>query len=144
MRNYLLLGVFAVLMTSCTPGRDANSTPPPASAARKVLSSAISVQVTDANYEDVVRSHKVILLFFWAEWSAPDRAMMPTIDHIATEYLGRVTIGKVNVDDNPNVVQKFGIKGIPALVVLKDGSEQDRVVSLAPKKKITGLLDKQL
>lgn len=70
--------------------------------------------------------------------------MMLTIDGIATEYLGRVTIGKVNVDDNPELAQKFGIKGIPTLVVLKDGSEQDRVVGLAPKQRIKELLDKQI
>ena len=70
--------------------------------------------------------------------------MMPTLNVISKEYAGRAVIGKVNVDDNPELASKFGIKGIPTLVVLKDGIEQERVIGLVPKKTINELLDKQL
>ena len=70
--------------------------------------------------------------------------MAPTIDAVAIDYSGRVRIGKVNVDDNPELARKFKIKGIPTVVVLKDGTEQERVVGLLPKKKVSDLLDKQL
>ena len=70
--------------------------------------------------------------------------MAPVIDDVSRNYSGRVKTGKVNVDDNPELARKFNIEGIPAVVVLKDGSEQARVVGLASKKKISDLLDKQL
>lgn len=70
--------------------------------------------------------------------------MAPVIDDVSRNYSGRVKTGKVNVDDNPELARKFNIEGIPAVVVLKDGSEQARVVGLASKKKIGDLLDKQL
>ena len=84
------------------------------------------------------------MIFFWAEWSGPDRLMAPVIDAVAIDYSGRVKIGKVNVDDNPDLARKFKIKGVPTVVVLKDGTEQERVVGLLPKKKVSDLLDKQL
>jgi thioredoxin 1 len=152
MRQYLLLiPAFALLMNSCTFGRGRktqSAPPPPAPAATAGLSSATRkssvVQITDANHEEVIRSQKVVLILFWAPWSAPDRAITPIIDAISNEYLGRVTTGKINVDENPGLAEKFGIKAIPTIVVIKDGSEQERVIGLQPKKKITDILDKQL
>lgn len=143
MRLLLLISVSALLVTSCMSraGRDNQNTAPPAAAATNATS---VVQITDANYDEVVRSQHVVLLLFWAPWSAPDRAIMPIIDDVAKDYAGRVKTGKINVDENPKLAQKFKIKGIPTLVVLKDGSEQERVVGLLPKKKISDLLDKQL
>ena len=83
------------------------------------------------------------MILFWAPWSAPDRLFMPVVDAIANDYSGRVTTGKVNVDESPELARKFNIKGIPTLVFLKDGSEQERVVGLVPRKRIRDLLDKQ-
>ena len=147
MRPYPIL-VFALLVTSCTGRRETQRTQPPPARATTTTAAApsrgtASVELTNANYEEVVRSQKVVLLLFWAEWSAPDRAMMPTLSVISKEYAGRAVIGKVNVDDNPELASKFGIKGIPTLVVLKDGTEQERVIGLVPKKTINELLDKQ-
>lgn len=141
--RFLLFSVIALLATSCAsePNRKTQSTPSPTPAS---TNSASVVQITNANYDEVVRSQKVVLLFFWAEWSGPDRLMAPTIDAVAIDYSGRVRIGKVNVDDNPELARKFKIKGIPTVVVLKDGTEQERVVGLLPKKKVSDLLDKQL
>ena len=149
MKQYLPpIAVVALLATSCTAGRDTHSTlpPPAAPASTKAVSSATTsvVQINDANYEETVRSHQVVLLLFWAEWSAPDRKMMPIIDALSKDYVDRVTIGKVNVDDNPELARKFGIKGIPTVVVIKDEREQERRVGLASRKMIADLLDKQL
>ncbi|HEY9501825.1 MAG TPA: thioredoxin, partial [Pyrinomonadaceae bacterium] len=113
--------------------------PPPA-----VTNATSVVQITDENYDEVVRSQKVVLILFWAPWSAPDRAIAPIIDAVSGDYAGRVKTGKINVDENPELSRKFNIKGIPTVVVLKDGSEKERVVGLVPKKRISDLLDRQL
>jgi thioredoxin 1 len=118
-----------------------NTPPPPAAAATNTIS---VVQITKENYDEVIRSQKVVLILFWAPWSAPDRAIAPIIDAVSNDYSGRVRTGKINVDDNPELSRKFKIKAIPTVVVLKDGSEQERVIGLLPKKKISDLLDKQL
>jgi thioredoxin 1 len=123
-------------------GRESQNAPrPPTPAA---TNATLVVEITKANYEEVVRSQKVVLILFWAPWSAPDRAIAPIIDSVSKDYSGRVKTGKINVDENPELSRKFNIKGIPTVVVLKDGSEQERVVGLVPKKKISDLLDKQL
>ena len=144
MRFLLLSSVIALLVTSCMsrPGREPqNAQCPPTPAA---TNTTLVVEITEANYEEVARSQKVVLILFWAPWSAPDRAIAPIIDAVSKDYAGRVKTGKINVDENPELSRKFNIKGIPTVVVLKDGSEQDRVVGLVPKKKISDLLDKQL
>src|SRR5687768_3927057 len=144
MRFLFLIWVIALLITSCTSGqeRETQTTPPPQAPAATNATSV--VQITEANYEEVVRSQKVVLILFWAPWSAPDRLIAPLIDAVSVDYSGRVKTGKVNVDENPELARKFTIKGIPTVVVLKDGTEQERVVGLAPKKKISDLLDKHL
>jgi len=142
MRFLLLISVVILLATSCAhePNRKTQSAPPPSPTATNATS---VVQITDANYDEVVRSQKVVLILFWAPWSGPDRLIGPVIDAVAMDYSGRVKTGKVNVDENPELVRKFKIKGVPTLVVLKDRSEQERVVGLLPKKKISDLLEKQ-
>ena len=152
MTRYLLLVicVVALLVASCTRGRgrEPQNTPPPppapASPADVKAAPTGVVQITDASYEQVVHSQKVVLILFWAPWSAPDRAMMPVINALSLQYLGRVKVGRVNVDENPDIARKFGIKGIPTVVVLKDGSEQERVVGVAPESRFTAILDQQL
>jgi len=141
MRFLLLISVIALLVTSCVRRETQSSPPPPTPAATNATS---VVQITDASYDEVVRSQKVVLILFWAPWSAPDRIIAPVIEAISKDYSGRVKTGKVNVDENPELARKFEIKGIPTVVVLKDGSEQERVIGLLPKKKISDLLDKEL
>ena len=140
MRLLFLISVIALLITSC--GRETQRTPPPP--ALPAANATSVVEITDANYDEAVRSQKIVLILFWAPWSAPDRMIAPVIDAIANDYSGRVKTGKVNVDENPELARKFNIEGIPTVVVLKDGSEKERVVGLASKKKISDLLDKQL
>jgi thioredoxin 1 len=142
MKLLLLISVTALFVTSCMSrgGRVNQNTPPPPA----TTNATSVVQITHENYDEVIRSQPVVLLLFWAPWSAPDRAIMPIVDAVSKDYAGRVKIGKINVDENTKLAQKFKIKGIPTLVVLKDGSEQERVVGLLPKKKISDLLDKYL
>lgn len=142
MRFLLSTCVIALLVTSCMSrrGRETQTTPPPPAA----TNATSVVQITDQNYDEVVRSQRVVLLLFWAPWSAPDRAIAPIINSISQDFAGRVKTGKINVDENPKLSRQFNIEGIPTVVVLKDGIEQERVVGLVPKKTISDLLEKQL
>ena len=104
-----------------------------------------AVQITDGTYEqEVLQSQIPVLIFFWAPWSAPDRMFAPTIEAVANEYAGKVKVGKVNVDENAELAVKFDIKAIPTVVVIKNRSEQERVVGVTSKEAIGRMLDKQL
>lgn len=144
MKVLFLISIMALLVTSCASRREreAQNTPPPAIPA--ATNATTVVHLTDANFDKETRSQKVVLLLFWAPWSAPDREIIPVIDAISRDYSGKVKTGKVNIDENPELARKFKIEGIPTVVVLKDGSEKERVVGVQSKKKISDLLDKQL
>ena len=93
----------------------------------------MALQITDANFEELVNSGKPMVLDFWAEWCGPCRMVGPIIDELATEYEGRVTIGKMDVDNNNDVVAQFGIRNIPTVLFFKDGKVGDKQVGAAPK-----------
>ena len=87
----------------------------------------MAIEITESNFEEtVLKSNKPVLVDFWAEWCAPCRQLLPTIDELSKEYEGRAVIGKVNVDVSPNLGQKFGIRSIPALIFFKGGKEVER------------------
>jgi thioredoxin 1 len=89
---------------------------------------------TDSNFEaEVMQSNKLAVIDFWATWCGPCVALTPTIEALATEYEGRVNIGKVNVDENPELSVKYGITSIPCILFIKDGKVVDKQVGLAPK-----------
>ena len=89
---------------------------------------------TDSNFEtEVMKSDKVTLVDFWAEWCGPCRMIGPTVDQLATEYDGKANIGKLNVDENPNVSIQFGIRNIPAVLFIKNGQVVDKQIGAAPK-----------
>ncbi|OJU77937.1 MAG: thioredoxin [Bacteroidetes bacterium 47-18] len=89
---------------------------------------------TDANFEqEVLQSDKLTVVDFWAQWCGPCLALGPTIDALATEYEGRVNIGKVNVDENPNLSINYGITSIPCILFIKNGEVVDKHVGAAPK-----------
>lgn len=98
---------------------------------------------TDGNFDDSTRSG-VVLVDFWAEWCGPCRRLAPTVDQLATEFDGRATVGKLDVDANPNVTTRFQVRGIPSILIFKNGQLVDTVVGLASKDDLAGRLEQQL
>jgi thioredoxin 1 len=102
------------------------------------------VHVTDTDFNDLVKKHSVALIDFWAPWCGPCRALAPTIEELNREYAGRVFVGKLNVDENPQTAECFGVSSIPTMVVMKNGEEVDRIVGCVQKKYIDAVLRKHL
>ncbi|GAA4324852.1 thioredoxin [Flaviaesturariibacter amylovorans] len=89
---------------------------------------------TDANFQtEVLNSDKLTVVDFWAEWCGPCRAIGPVIDELSKEYAGRVNVGKVDVDNNPQVSMNYGITSIPAILFIKNGEVVDKLVGAQPK-----------
>jgi thioredoxin 1 len=95
---------------------------------------SMALQFTDANFDsEVIKSAQLSVVDFWAEWCGPCRAIGPVIDELSKEYSGKVKVGKVNVDENPQVSMNFGITSIPAILFIKDGKVVDKLVGAQPK-----------
>ena len=101
----------------------------------------MALQITDANFEELVNAGKPMVLDFWAEWCGPCRMVSPIIDELATEYEGKVTIGKMDVDNNNDVVAQFGIRNIPTVLFFKDGKLVDKQVGAAQKSAFVAKID---
>ena len=103
------------------------------------------VEITDANFEqEVIKSEIPVLLDFWAVWCGPCKMIAPFVAEISDEYEGRVKVGKVDVDNNPQISMQYGIRSIPTLLVFKGGKIVDQIIGAVPKKSITAKLDSQL
>ncbi len=103
------------------------------------------LEFTDDNFEaEVLQSSEPVLVDFWATWCAPCKAIAPMIDELAETYAGKIRIGKVNVDENQATPGQYGVRGIPTLVLFKDGQIVDQVVGAVPRNQLEGLLDKAL
>lgn len=94
------------------------------------------IVVSDRNFDQTVKNYPLIVVDCWAAWCAPCRAIAPVVEELAREYSGKVVFGKLNVDDNPETAEKFGIRAIPTLLVMKNGSEVDRIVGVLPKNQL--------
>lgn len=92
--------------------------------------------VSDRNFDQTIKSYPLIVIDCWAAWCAPCRAIAPIVEELAREYSGKVVFGKLNVDENPETTQKFGIMAIPTLLVMKNGTEVDRLVGVMPKSQL--------
>ncbi len=101
--------------------------------------------LTDASFDtDVLKSPIPVLVDFWAEWCGPCRQLAPTIDAIATEYEGKVKVGKLNVDDNQATAFRYNVRGIPTLLLFKGGAVAEQIVGLVGKDRVAGVLNKHL
>jgi thioredoxin 1 len=100
---------------------------------------------TDSSWDqDVLASDKPVLVDFWAEWCGPCRMIGPLVEELSTEYEGKALIGKLNVDENPGVASKYGIRSIPTLLVFKGGEVVDKIVGAVPKNMLSQKLDAQM
>ncbi len=104
-----------------------------------------SLQFSDAGFEEeVLKSDLPVLVDFWAPWCGPCKMISPIVEQIGDDYEGRLKVGKVNVDDNPQVATQLGIRGIPTLILFKEGQAVEQIIGAVPKAQITEKIDKHL
>ena len=101
----------------------------------------MALKITDENFEGLLNEGKPLVLDFWAEWCGPCRLVSPIIDELSEEYEGRGNIGKMNVDENDDVISQFGIRNIPTILFFKNGQLADKIVGAMPKDKFVEKID---
>jgi thioredoxin 1 len=105
----------------------------------------MAIKFTSSNFQtEVLDSDKPVLVDFWAEWCGPCRMIGPLVDEIHQEYEGKAVVGKLNVDENPDIAMNYSVRGIPTLLVFKGGQVVDKIVGAVPKQQITSKIDAQL
>jgi thioredoxin 1 len=105
----------------------------------------MAIELTDANFDElVINSDKPVLVDFWAEWCGPCRMVGPLVEELSKEYDGKAVVGKVDVDSNPGISARFGIRNIPTILFFKGGEIVDKQVGAVPKTVLAGKLDAQM
>lgn len=104
----------------------------------------MALEITDATFEEVLSTDKLVVVDFWAEWCGPCRMITPIIEELSDEYAEKVVIGKVDVDNNPDITAKFGIRNIPTILFFKNGEIVDKQVGAAQKSALVEKIDKLL
>lgn len=103
------------------------------------------LEITDGNFDTtVIQAASPVLVDFWAPWCGPCKAIGPVVSELATEYAGRISVGKMNVDDNPSTPGKFGIRAIPTLILFKGGQVVDQITGAVGKTQLAAMMDKAL
>ena len=102
------------------------------------------IELTDQNFEEIINTDKPVLVDFWAEWCGPCKMIGPVVEELAGEYDGKAVVAKVDVDSNPEVSAKFGIRSIPTLLVFKNGEIVDKQIGAVPKTVLSEKLEAQL
>ena len=103
-----------------------------------------TITLNDANFNDTIAGDTPILVDFWAEWCGPCRLVAPVLEEIAVEYRGKISVGKLNVDENPRSSATFDVMSIPTMILFKDGVEKKRIIGARPKHSIVGELSEYL
>lgn len=103
-----------------------------------------ALEITDANFDQIIATDKPVLVDFWAEWCGPCKMIGPVVEELAGEYEGKAVIGKVNVDENPNISAKYGIRSIPTLLIIKGGEIVDKQVGAVPKAVLAEKINNQI
>lgn len=103
-----------------------------------------AVEITDNNFSDVLATDQPVLVDFWAEWCGPCKMIGPVVEELAGDYEGKAVVGKVDVDSNPEMSAKYGVRSIPTLLVFKNGEVVDKQVGAVPKNVLAGKIDAQL
>lgn len=109
------------------------------------MASADVTHVTDTNFEqEVLKSSQPVLIDFWAPWCGPCKAIAPLLDELAKEYAGKLKVVKINVDDNPETPARYGVRGIPNLLIIRNGQVKEQIVGAVPKGHLVRAVDNAL
>ena len=103
-----------------------------------------AIVLTDATFDETIKSDKPVLVDFWAEWCGPCKMIGPSVEELANDYEGRAVVAKLNVDENPEVTARYGVRSIPTLLVFKNGQIVDKQIGAVPKSVLAGKLAAQV